>query len=93
MFNTGWRVWVPPSAPGHVANNLRVIRGGGAYLIHVSQGTTLKVTGQPTGATTRWRHGFTLNGFHVVDDAAITPTFEAYLNASSAFDGTQVFQV
>ncbi|MEE9297000.1 MAG: hypothetical protein V3W34_18820 [Phycisphaerae bacterium] len=84
---------MPQSDPGHIANNLRVIRGTRAYLIKASQAIVLTVRGKPSGSTTRWKQGFTLNGFHVVDPAESPPTFTAYLEASSAFDGTEIFQV
>lgn len=89
----GWRVWLPPSDPNRVVTNLRLIRGGRVYLIRATQPTSWAVSGTPNGSRTRWRQGFNLVGFHVVDEAASAPTFSSYLASSAAHVNAAVYDV
>jgi len=91
--NSGWQVWVPPLHPHRMVTNLRLIRGGHVYLIEASEPLTWSVTGEPDGSRTRWRQGFNLVGFHVLDDVAATPSFADYLAPSQAHSSASVFEV
>jgi hypothetical protein len=88
-----WQVWLPPSDPGRVATTLGLIRGGRTYLIRATQPATWLVTGTPNESGTRWRQGYNLVGFHVVDDPGGAPTFESYLAPSAAHANTAVYDV
>lgn len=91
--DTGWRVWFPPGVPQHVVNSLRVVRGGRVYLIEASAPTTLIVRGIPDASITRWREGYNLAGFHVVDAAASAPTFSEYLQPSEAHHDAAIYEL
>lgn len=90
---TGWRVWFPPDTPQRVISSLRTLRGGRVVLIDSALAQTWSIRGKPDSAVTRWRAGFDLNGFHVVDQADQTPSFGSYLEASPAHEDTVVFRV
>jgi len=92
-LDSGWRIWVPPSDPARVAITLRLIRGGRVYLIKATEPGTLTLTGTPNGARARWRKGFNLAGFHVVDDPNAAPTFEAYLAPSATHTATAIYEL
>jgi hypothetical protein len=91
--DTGWRVWFPSSEPQHVINSLRVVRGGRAYLIEASAPVTLTIRGRPNASITRWREGYNLEGFHVVEDVASAPTFSQYLQPSEAHQNGAIYEV
>jgi len=91
--DTGWRVWFPPGAPQRAVNSLRVVRGGRVYLIEASAPATLTIKGRPDGSVMRWREGYNLAGFHVVDDEGSTPTFAQYLRPSEAHRGGSLYEV
>ncbi len=88
----GWWVWLPATHTGHLAMNLRVIRGGRVYLIQATEPTTWTVTGRPNGSKMRWREGFNHAGLHVVEDVNSTPTFADYLASSSAHNSSVVYE-
>ncbi len=81
-IDTGWDVWLPPSNPASVVTSLRIIRGGRVYLIRATQPSMLTLTGRPNGSQTRWREGYSLQGFHVEDDPSNAPTLGHYLAGS-----------
>ncbi len=91
--DTGWRVWFPSDAPQRAVNSLRVVRGGRVYLIEASTPTTFIVRGKPDASITRWREGYNLAGFHVVDAAASAPTFSQYLQPSEAHDDAAIYEL
>ncbi len=93
MLLSDWQVWLPPSDPASVVNSLRVIRGNRAYLIKATASATLAIVGTPSSSRTKWREGFNLVGFHVVDDPESTPSFAAYLAPSSAHTPGEVYTV
>lgn len=77
--DTLWRAWYRPGPGAEAMTTLRVIRGGNSYLINASAPTLLTIVGVPAGFSPRYRPGFNLRGFHVVDDPAQTPTLANYL--------------
>lgn len=90
---TGWRVWFPPATPQHVVNSLHVVGGGRVYLVQASAAATLTVTGAPHPGVQRWREGFNLTGFHVVDEVSAAPTFADYLGPAPALAGGLIYRI
>jgi hypothetical protein len=75
-----------PDDPQNIVTNLYAIRGNQAYLIHVSAGATLTVTGEPKVPNTNWKpNSFNLVGFHV--NADNPPLFYDFFEPSSAHNG------
>jgi hypothetical protein len=75
-----------PDDPQNIVTNLYAIRGNQAYLIHVSAGATLTVTGEPKVPNTNWKpNSFNLVGFHV--NADNLPLFYDFFEPSSAHNG------
>jgi hypothetical protein len=75
-----------PDDPDKIVTNLYAIHGNQAYLIHVTAGATLTVTGEPKVPNTNWKpNSFNFVGFHV--DAASPPLFHAFFEPSSAHNG------
>jgi hypothetical protein len=78
-----------PDDPQNIVTNLYAIRGNQAYLIHVSAGATLTVTGEPKVPKINWKpNSFNLVGFHV--DAVSPPLFHDFFEPSSAHNGAFV---
>ena len=77
--DTLWRAWYRPGPGAEAMTTLRLIRGGNSYLINASAATELTIVGVPSGFSPRYRPGYNLRGFHVVDDSAQTPTLASYL--------------
>jgi hypothetical protein len=75
-----------PDDPQNIVTNLYAIRGNQAYLIHVSAGATLTVTGEPKVPKINWKpNSFNLVGFHV--NAVNPPLFHDFFEPSSAHNG------
>jgi hypothetical protein len=75
-----------PDDPQNIVTNLHAIRGNQAYLIHVSAGATLTVTGEPKVPKINWKpNSFNLVGFHV--NAVNPPLFHDFFEPSSAHNG------
>jgi hypothetical protein len=87
-----WSLWLPPSDPHRVVSTLRKVRGNTAYLIRTRAATTLTVRGVPSDSATRWRRGFNLSGFHVVEGVGAKPIFARFLAPSGLHgDAPEVF--
>jgi hypothetical protein len=75
-----------PNDPQNIVTNLYAIRGNQAYLIHVTAGATLTVTGEPKVPKINWKpNSFNLVGFHV--DAVSPPLYQDFFMPSSAHNG------
>jgi hypothetical protein len=75
-----------PNDPQNIVTNLHAIHGNQAYLIHVSAGATLTVTGEPKVPNINWKpNSFNLVGFHV--NADNPPLFHDFFEPSSAHNG------
>jgi len=90
---TGWRVWFPPGQPQRAIQTLTSLKGSSAYLVHSGETAEWTVSGRPSGLPIRWQKGFSLGGFHVVEDTDAASTFDEYLSPSSAFVHGSIFGV
>ncbi len=90
---TGWRVWYAPNQPERIIQSLRSLIGGKVYLIKATKPATWTIRGRPNAAISRWSKGFSIGGFHVVEDQQVSPTFAAYLAASPAHQESNIFEI
>ena len=87
-----WLSYVPTNRPESVANSLFAIPGQRAYLINVTNATTLVITGTPEMRTTEWvPDAFNLRGFPV--DPGVGITFLDFFRNSTAHYNTATSQL
>lgn len=88
----GWRRWFPPASPHAILNTLFTLEAGKAYLVKVTNATTLTIVGRPVLRATPWvPDAFNLRGFNLLPGAR--PTFASFFAASSAQAGQPVYRL
>jgi len=78
-----WLRYVPANNPGAFQNNLFIAPGKRAYLVQLTNASTLSVVGRPAWRSRSWApNAYNLRGFPV--DPAVRPTFQEFFRYSSA---------
>lgn len=89
-----WLHWTPPDSPTSFTNNLHIIRGNKAYLIHLGgvQKRTLRITGIPVLDEHEWvPDSYNLVGFKL--NPASPPRFGSFFALSSAHAGQPIYRL
>ncbi|MCA9410860.1 MAG: hypothetical protein KC944_06600 [Candidatus Omnitrophica bacterium] len=92
--NPEWLHWEEPDSPSSFTNNLHIIRGGKAYLIHLGgvRNVTWRVTGIPNLNEIEWiPDSFNLVGFNLNPSAP--PRFGSFFALSNAHAGQPIYRL
>jgi hypothetical protein len=87
-----WGVWYAPSRPEAALNNLTIVGGGRAYLVHALSAATVTVRGTPYNLPLRWFPN-SLNFVGLPVDPEAPPTFAEFFAQSAAHLSMRIYRL